>query len=320
MAKPFTLTQLRYFAVVARLRSMTGAAAELLVTQSAVSTAVAELEKAVDAQLFVRNRSAGLKLTGAGSRFAQELDSFLDHADRLYESATGLSSTLSGALSVGVFAPLAPFRLPVILQMFHTRFPGVDVTFLEADLGELRTAVLDGRCDVAIMYGLGLDSRFQATVVERIPPHVLVAAGHPAARTPDVAVSLHDFADEPMILLDLPLSRDYYESLARAAGVVPKVHYRFSGYETVRSFVAQGHGYALLNQRVANDRPYSGGRVVALDLADELPPIEVALVRSAAITPTRRTLAFEQVCADFYAGAPTTGNQAPPIPTPSQED
>lgn len=303
MNRPFTLTQLRYFAAVVRLRSMTAAAAELLVTQSAVSTAVAELEKAVGAQLFVRNRTAGLKLTRTGARFAREIDGFLDHAERLYASARGLSATMSGTLAVGVFAPLAPFRLPVILQEFHTRFPDVEVTFLEADLETLRTALLDGQIDVAIMYRLGLDSRFQATVVERIPPHVLVAASHPAAQTPDAPVALQEFAHEPLVQLDLPLSREYYDSLHQAAGIVPRVAYRFSGYETVRSFVAQGYGYALLSQRVASDVPYSGGRVVPLALKDDLPPIEVALVRSAAITPTARTLAFEEVCSDYYAAA-----------------
>ena len=41
MAKPFTLTQLRYFAVVAELENMTAAAERLLVTQSTLSTAMA---------------------------------------------------------------------------------------------------------------------------------------------------------------------------------------------------------------------------------------------------------------------------------------
>ncbi len=303
MSRPFTLVQLRYFAVTARLCSMTEAAAELLVTQSTVSTAVAELEKAVGAQLFVRHRASGLKLTRAGSRFALELDSFLDHAERLSQTARGLSSTLSGTLSVGVFAPLSPFRLPAILQLFRTRFPAVEVTFLEADLDALHTALLDGQIDVALMYRLGLDGRFETTVLERIPPHVLVASSHPAARTPNVAVALQDFADESMIALDLPRSREYYEGLHEAAGISPTVAYRFSGYETVRSFVAQGHGYAVLSQRVANDVPYSGGRVVSLALKGDLPPIEVALVRSAAITPTPRALAFEAVCTDYYANA-----------------
>jgi DNA-binding transcriptional LysR family regulator len=304
MAKPYTLTQLRYFAEVAKYRSMTAASATLGVTQSAVSTAVSELEKALGVQLLVRNKATGLALTNAGRRFNGELAAFLEHADTLAETARALSAPLSGPLVVGVFAPLAPFRLPVILQRFNEDYPDITVSLLEADLATLAAAVLDGRCDLALMYGLGLDARFESTVVERIPPHVLVNAKHPAAQTPQTPVALADFADEPAILLDLPLSREYYEELYRAAGVAPKIVHRFTGYETVRSFVGQGHGYALLNQKVPANVTYSGGRVVALALRDQLPSIDVVLVRPAAGAPTQRALAFENVCAGYFDAEP----------------
>jgi len=299
----FTLTQLRYFAVVAELESMTRGAARLLVTQSAVSTAMAELERTLGAQLFLRNRSTGLKLTSTGRAFAIEVKSFLDHADALFESTSGSGEALTGQLTVGVFSPLASFRLPVILRAFESQHPGVDVTFFEADLATLHTALRDGRCDLALMYGHGLGTGFFSQVLERVPPHVIVSADHPLANSPAQEVALRDLAGEPLILLDLPHSREYYESLFALAGLTPNIRHRFSGYETVRSFVARGHGYALLNQRVHNDVPYSGGRVVPLRLTDEFPPSEVMLVRLNDALPTRRALAFENSCRRLYGAA-----------------
>ena len=87
------------------------------------------------------------------------------------------------------------------------------------------------------------------------------------------------------MVLDLPHSREYYEQLYAIAGVTPNVRHRFAGYETVRSFVAKGHGYAMLNQRLHSDLTYSGGRVVALTLTDDFPPIEVMLVRPEGVQP-----------------------------------
>ena len=58
-----TLTQLRYFAAAAERRSMTEAARELFVAQSAVSAAIGQLEQQVGTQLFIRQRSKGLVLT-----------------------------------------------------------------------------------------------------------------------------------------------------------------------------------------------------------------------------------------------------------------
>lgn len=300
MAKSFTLTQLRYFAVVASVESMTRAAQRLRVTQSAVSTAMAQLELVLGMQLFLRSRSAGLALTPAGRTFALEVGAFLDHADALSESARGLSESLVGELRVGVFSPLASFRLPVILRAFEARHPGVDVSFLEGDLATLQDALLGGRCDVALMYGHGLGRGFSTEVLERVPPHVIVAAGHAAAASPGREIALRDLAGEPLILLDLPHSREYYESLFAIAGLTPNIRHRFADYETVRSFVAGGHGYALLNQRVHNDVPASGGRVVALRLIDEFPPSEVMLVRPEGARPTRRATAFEDICLRLY--------------------
>ncbi|MFC7503390.1 LysR family transcriptional regulator, partial [Nocardioides sp. GCM10030258] len=49
----FTLTQLRYFAAAAELGSMTAASRQLMVSQSAISTAVAQLEKELGVQLLL---------------------------------------------------------------------------------------------------------------------------------------------------------------------------------------------------------------------------------------------------------------------------
>lgn len=312
MPKPFTLTQLRYFAVVAELENMTSAAERLLVTQSTLSTAVSQLESSLSTQLFVRLPTRGLRLTPSGRQLLQDIKVLLEHADALYESARGMSAGLAGELKVGVFAPLAPFRLPAILQTFEVQYPGVEVSFLEADLATLQSALLDGRCDVALMYGLGLGRGFTYKVLERVPPHVLVHAGHPAADRPGRAIALKELDGEPSVVLDLPHSREYYEQLYAMAGMIPNVRHRFAGYETVRSFVAKGHGYAMLNQRLNSDMTYSGGKVVALALTDNFPPIEVMLVRPEGVQPTRRALAFEETCRRIYTAA--SGGHAGAVP------
>ena len=156
---------------------------------------------------------------------------------------------------------------------------------------------------MALTYGLGLGRGFAYQVLERVPPHVLVHAEHPAAARPEKTISLKELDGEPSVVLDLPHSREYFEQLYVIAGVVPNVRHRFAGYETVRSFVAKGHGYALLNQRLHNDVTYSGGKVVALTLTDNFPPIEVMLVRPDGVQPTRRALAFEETCIRLYGAS-----------------
>ncbi|HLR84569.1 MAG TPA: LysR family transcriptional regulator [Nocardioidaceae bacterium] len=297
---PFTLTQLRYFAAVADADSMTAAARELMITQSALSTAMSRLERALGVQLFMRQSTRALRLTAAGRQFSRDLTVFLEHADSLYEAAQGLAKSPVGVLAVGVFGPLASVRIPLILDELERRYPGLEVTIHESDLADQQEALRSGQCEIALTYGLGLARGFTAHVLQRIPPHVIVSRDHPLARDPERPTALRELQDDPLILLDLPHSREYYESLFRLAGVTPNVRHRLVGYETVRSFVARGHGYALLNQRLPHDLTYTGDSVVPIPLADDLPPIDLMLVRPSDIRPTQRSLAFEEVCRQLY--------------------
>lgn len=300
MEFPFTLNQLRYFNEVARHESMRVAAEELHVSQSAVSTAIAQLERGLRVQLFIRQRNRSVTLSPAGRSFAAQTRTFLERADALSEQGSLLGGTLSGGLSVGVYAPLAPFRFPRVLTTFEQQHPGVDVDLIAGDLEVVRGALIRGECEVALMYGHGLGPGFDTRILEKVRPHVFVAADHPAASSG--AVHLADFVDEPFIQLDLPYSRDYYDQLFRLVGIAPNVRYRFNDYETVRSFAAMGHGYAVLNQHPTS-ATYSGAKLVALDLLDELPVIEVMAVWPEHMRLTRRAHAFVRACVDNYLPA-----------------
>ena len=298
MARAFTLAQLRYFQAVAEHENITAAAARLNVSQSTVSTAIAQLEQALGVQLFIRQPNRSLVLSPAGRRLSVENSAFLDHADALYSSARGIGSSLAGSVTVGIYAPIAPFRLPGILVEFEKRYPDVHVDFVEADLAALQRALHAGECEIALMYAHGLGDEFVTSRLSRVDPHVLVAATHPAAQRGE-PVCLSDFADEPYIRLDLPYTREYYEELFRIADVQPRVRHSFTGYETVRSFVGMGHGYTVLNHSNAPST-YSQTLVSALPLEDKFPPVEVVLAWPERVRLTRRAHAFAEVCEDVY--------------------
>lgn len=306
MSRQFTLVQLRYFQTVAELENMTAAAAALNVTQSTLSSAINQLEREMGTRLFTRVPRRGLRLTAAGKLMVGRCRAFLEEADMLYQAVHGEERRLVGELSVGVFSPLAPFRAPVILQSFENQHPGVDVTFLEADQETLRQALAQGRCELALMYDLGLGPEIVRHVVARVPPHVLVSANHPLAGRRDEGVSLQEFADEPFILLDLPHTREYFMSLFQIAGVVPKIRHRATGYETVRSFVGRGHGYSVLNQRLDHDLTYAGGRVVPLPIKESLPGVQVVLVSQPGVRPTAKAQAFADVTRALFEATEST--------------
>lgn len=301
MSKSFTLVQLRYFVVVARLENMRAAAEELNVTQSTLSAAIATLEQGLGVKLFHRRSNRGLRLTEAGRRLLVGTRTVLEDADQLYHSVRAEQEELAGDLVAGIYSPLAPFLAPKILTVFKQRHPAVKLSFLEADQAALIRALSEGACETALMYDLGLGAEYEYQVLQQVPPHLLISANHPRAAHPHEPVYLRDFESEPFILLDLKHSREYYLDIFKRLGVRPRVRHLVSGYETVRSYVGMGHGYSLLNWRLAREGTYSGGNVVALELADELPPTELVLVRLPDGRPTRKSLAFVEICVELLS-------------------
>ncbi len=286
----FTLTQLRYFAAAAEEGSMTAASRRLKVSQSAISTAVAQLEKELGVQLLLRHHARGLTLTAAGEAFHRELRSYLVHTADLAEVARAAGQALVGELTVGCFTTLGPFELPRLLAACEQEHPGIRIAVREDEHAALKHDLRSGRCELALMYGYDLDDDIDHVRVGVAAPYVLVAKDHRLARRKKVA--LRELAEEPMVLLDLPHSGRYLERVVESAGFHPEVRHRTSGFETVRAMVAHGQGWSVLNQRPASNTTYDGAEVVTLQIADRLEPLEIVLASIKGVRLTARAKAF----------------------------
>jgi DNA-binding transcriptional LysR family regulator len=290
-----TFVQLRYFTTAAELGSMTAASQQLHVAQSAISSAVANLERTLGLQLFIRHHARGLTLTADGERFLGEARNLLSHAAELVDSAREMGSTAAGRIAVGCFTTLAPFHLPRLLSDLAIEHPMLEVDLVEGESEGLQVALRHGRCELALMYDLGLDHDIERELLAVAPPYVILPPAHQLARNVK-GIHLRDIADDPMVLLDLPHSRDYFRSLVASVGVAPYIRYRTSNYETVRALVARGHGFAILNQEPAEPTTYDGGSVVKVPLMDELDPLPIVLSRLRGQRVTARARAFSERC------------------------
>ena len=137
----FTLVQLRYFVVAAELSSMTAASQSLCVAQSAISSAVANLERSLSLQLFIRHHARGLALTADGERFLREARNLLMQAAELASSAADIGGSPSGRIAIGCFTTLAPFHLPRLLSDLAAEYPMLDVDIIEGESEFLHAAL-----------------------------------------------------------------------------------------------------------------------------------------------------------------------------------
>jgi len=286
-----SLRALRYFVAVAESGSVTSGAARVRVSQPSISAAIARLEADLKVQLFVRHHAKGLSLTLSGDRLLVQARGLLAHALEVEQFADAMGGAQRGEVNAGCFITLAPFLLPGLLPAFATRYPEISLHMEEGNQAEVLERLRNGRCEVALTYAYGLSDEFEVELLAELPPRVILSPAHPLARRGKV--SLRELAGAPMILLDLPHTRDYFLSLFRSVRIEPRIAHRTQSYEMVRGLAARGLGFGILNAIPRLPWTYDGNKVVAVPIAEALPNILVVCLRlkKLAARPAVRTFA-----------------------------
>lgn len=290
---PITLTQLTYFVECAKTLNMTAASQNLHIAQSAISTAMTQLERALGTTLFIRERAKGLVLTPAGEGLLRDTHQVFETLSNTLENVRQDQQEIRGHLTIACFSTLAPFILPQLLSRMRQRYPELTVEVLEGDHAHNLSALRGGRAELAINYSLIEAEGVERTIVGEARPYLVLPHAHPLAAKRSVALA--ELADEPFVLLDLPSSTNYFLGILQHAGITPKLKYRSSSYETVRAMVASGLGYSILNQRPRIDATYSGDSTAARDILDPVPGLHITLSRLRQVAETGRARAVAEM-------------------------
>ncbi|MDR7304356.1 LysR family transcriptional regulator [Haloactinomyces albus] len=273
----FTMRQLSTFVAVAETGTISGAAERLFVSQSAVSLAITELEKALRSQLCVRRRAHGVQLTPTGEAALVRARAILHQSFELESDITGTRGELTGRISVGCYPTIGPTILPMLLYEFTTDHPGVSMEFHEQTLDQLVRGLQRGELDTVIVYDLDLPEEWHTAVLTRRSPTILLPADHPRAHSSE-PLDLTAMASEPMVLLDTSPSSNHAMQMCGRAGFTPRISYRTSNFETVRALVGRGLGWTLMLQQPRTWVTYEGFEVVSRRIdAPVLDPVSLVI-------------------------------------------
>ena len=154
------LRQLRYFVRVVELGSMSRAALDLNLVQSALSQQISRLEGELSARLLQRTRK-GVTPTEAGMAFFRGAQLALRHAEQAGRAAR--QARLSGTVSVG----LAPTTAAVLgLPLMHAlgaRYPDVRMHMVESLSGHLTQMLNARQLDLAVLFETDAARRWSVT-------------------------------------------------------------------------------------------------------------------------------------------------------------
>lgn len=272
----FTLRQLQYFMAVVDHGSVTAAARAAHISQAAVSMAVAQLEKALGVELFLRAPSKRMVPTPAGSHLAGHAREILRLVDEVEGTVVGGYEDLRGPLRIGASQTVSPRMIPPLVEHFVRNHPLVDVRVVEDSPAAIQEAVRRGQLDLALSYAMQADPDLDAVEVADVQQHLMLPAAHPLAGARQI--SLADVIDEPLILLDVPPTVERVVAMIQTCGLSPRLRWTSSNMETIRSMVARGLGYSFVNSVPRTCATFDDLRVSYVPLADELPANPVVAV------------------------------------------
>ena len=290
----FTLRQLEYLVAVGEAGSIAEAAHRLNVSSPSISAAISQLETEFGVQLFVRKPAHGLSLSPAGRRFLNEAKLLLRQSHNLYNVAHELQHELTGTLSVGCMVTLAPVIAPELCKSFMDAHPGVRIELYEGSHEDLLRKLSNVEIDIALSYDMAKPDNLAFEPLSELVPHVVVSAASPLARHD--TLSLEQLANEPMVLLDLPYSAQYFLSLFETLGLKPNVIARSRSQDVIRTMVANGYGYTILNVRPRSMVAMDGRELKAIRLSEDHKPTCIGVMTLAGTVKPRMLMSFEEHC------------------------
>ncbi|MFC3567944.1 LysR family transcriptional regulator [Paracoccus simplex] len=309
----FTLRQLSYFIAAGETLSVTKAAEQVNISQPSISAAISHLETELNVQLFIRHHAQGLSLTPAGMRLLRAAKESLRAAAGLYEVASDLNDRVSGSIKVGTFFTFAPLIAPELWAGFSRRYQDVQMTMTEGGEAELIESLRLARIDLALTYNLNMPPDVTFIELAQLRSYALVGAEHRFAGRG--SIRLAELLDDPFILIDLPLTRDYFLGLFRQIGGVPHIVMETSSTASLRSYVAAGIGYGLMTARPVNQIAENGLPLVYLPLEDVSTPISFGIACLSEIRRSRVVEAFIAHCQEVIRDGSFPGML--PLDTPA---
>ncbi|MDX8482107.1 LysR family transcriptional regulator [Mesorhizobium sp. VK24D] len=297
MALRFTLRQLEYFVAVGEAGSIAKAAEQVNVSPPSISASIAQLEAEFGVQLFVRKHSHALALTAGGRLFLKEAARLLNDADALHDIAGDIAEKVRGPLAIGCLLTFAQIVLPALRRKFEDAYPDVRVRQFERNQGQLFEMLQRGEIDAALTYDIELSQDMTFEPLMQLPAYVMLPAAHRLATR--AGITPEELVDEPMVLLDLPYSREYFLSAFQTNGLRPKIAERTGDIAVMRSMVANGFGYGIANMRPLNTMSPDGKLLVFVPLLGDIRPLTMGIALPNAEHRTLTVQAFIDHCRRF---------------------
>ncbi len=244
------LKHLRTLQALAETGSVSAAAEQLHLTQSALSHQITQLEQQLGSKLFVR-KSSPLRLTPAGQVLLTTAKEVLPRIRQCETTLRALASGEQGRLHIGVECHTCFEWLMPVVRAFQRAWPSVDIDIIPSLTHSGLMLLQQGKCDLVITSDPKPHPQRIYAELFRYEQVLVLPLNHPLSR--QETVSPEALAEETLICYPVEESRlDVFRYFLHPAGVRPK-QLRFSELTLMMlSLVDSGRGVCVLPRWLLN--------------------------------------------------------------------
>ena len=191
------LRQFKYFVAIVDSGSLSRAAQQLYVAQSALSKQMAELESELDTQLLVRSRN-GVAMTEAGKTFYEYAQGITKQVGDAKAAVHAAADAISGTVVAAIPQSVSPMIALPLMRAAARRYPGVVLHLNEELTGNMADQLVRGRVDMAVFSPTmpKEDIAFTPIIEEDF---VLLESAQSAQRLPSGDVSVAQATARPLV-------------------------------------------------------------------------------------------------------------------------
>lgn len=291
--------QLEAFIKVAMLKSFSKAANSLFLSQPAVSSHIATLEKELGIQLFDRS-SKEVSLTSAGNSFLNYAIDIINSRDDAFAFISNYKGT-STNLKLCLAASTTPCNLivPNLINVFKTKYPEIKYKIMEQSSGEIIENILKFNCELGIIGKSTSNDKIKSYMLTE---DELVLISAPSMGLPN-ELSINSLMEYPFIMREQgSATRKTFEDALKAKGLDLKnidICCQVNTLDSLLQFVQNGIGVSIVSKSICsgdiNQKKFSVTNIKDMHLKRNL-----YLVVSSKRTLTPPARAFFELCKELY--------------------
>jgi DNA-binding transcriptional LysR family regulator len=260
------LETLKLFCDLADSRSFSKTAEKHLLSQSAVSQQLAQLELAYKCQLITR-RKRPIELTPAGQVFYRAARDILERYDQLKNELHSLETGIDIRINVAAIFSIGMHSLHEYVKKFMIRYPNVNVHIEYFSAERIYELVLDGEVDIGIVAIPKKDKRIDVYEFEEEMLVLACSPKHPLAGEKEADIHKLQFERFIAFEKDVP-TRIWIDGILSRYNVVVRPVMEFDNIETIKRAVEINAGVSILPEPTIIQE-VAGGTLRAIPFSNE---------------------------------------------------